>query len=434
MASKLVNRARRVLTPALYWDTDLEVVRAEGVYVWGRDRKRYLDFTSGTATTNIGHCPPRVVAAAKKQLENLIHAGCVYYYESIVALGEELARIMPGDIDMFFFSNSGAEAVEGALKLARYVTGRHGIVAFEGAFHGRTLGCVSITSSNVKYRRHYAPLLPSVYLLPFPYVYRSAAGSADECVRECIGRLEELLARQLPPDELAAIVVEPVQGEGGYIVPPVEFLAKLREIATRTGAMLIFDEVQTGFGRTGRWFACEHFGVVPDIMAVAKGIASGFPLSAVGAPRAIMEKWAPGAHGTTFGGNPVACAAALATIQTIEEEDLLRHAAEQGEYLMQRLVDMQNTYPIIGDVRGLGLMIGIEFVREGKKPNPEAVAKVRKICQRNGLLLIACGSYGNVIRFIPPLIVTRQQLDEGLAIFEEAVARMSLAAASYARL
>ncbi len=433
MASKLVNRARRVLTPALYWDTDLEVVRAEGVYVWGRDRKRYLDFSSGTATTNIGHCPPRVVAAAKKQLENLIHAGCVYYYESIVALGEELARIMPGDIDMFFFSNSGAEAIEGALKLARYVTGRHGIIGFEGAFHGRTLGCISITSSNVKYRRHYAPLLPSVYLLPFPYVYRSEAGSADECVRECIGRLEELLARQLPPDELAAIVVEPVQGEGGYVVPPVEFVTKLREIATRAGALLIFDEVQTGFGRTGRWFACEHFGVVPDVMVVAKGIASGFPLSAVAAPRAIMDKWAPGAHGTTFGGNPVACAAALATIKTIEEDDLLRRASENGEYLMQRLVDMQNTYPIIGDVRGLGLMIGIEFVREGKKPNPEAVAKVRKTCQRNGLLLISCGSQGNVIRFIPPLTVTRQQLDEGLAIFEEAVARMSLAAAGYSR-
>jgi 4-aminobutyrate aminotransferase len=422
MASKIVSRAKKVLTPALHWATQLEIVKAEGVYVQDKQRKKYLDFTSGIATTNIGHCPPRVIQAAKRQLESLIHAGGVYYYESIVRLGEELAEIAPGNIDMFFFSNSGAEAVEGAIKLARYTTKRPGIIAFRGAFHGRTLGCVSMTTSNVKYRRNYGPLLPSVHIVPFPYTYRFGHGNDPEASSaECLAYLDEVFKHDIPPEEVAAILIEPIQGEGGYVPAPQDFLIRLRQICDQHGILLIFDEVQSGFGRTARWFACEHYGVVPDIIAIAKGIASGFPLSAVGARREIMSKWSPGAHGTTFGGNPVSCAAAIATIQTIKQDELLEQATELSAHVFSRLNDMKNDFAIIGDVRGYGYMIGIEFIQEKKEPNREVVEKIRSACEKNGLLLISCGLYGNVIRFIPPLVATRAQLDQGLEILAEAI-------------
>jgi len=421
--SNIVERGKKVLTTALGWDTEIVAAKASGAVVTDEDGKEYLDFACGTAVTNIGHNHPAVVQAAREQLDRLIHTGGVFYYESIVRLGEELGTICPGGIDTFFFSNAGAEAVEGAVKLARYVTHRPGVLCFTGAFHGRTLGCVSLTTSSAKYRAHYRPLLPEIYRIPFPNPYRNPwKGSAGTVVSDAIGHLEKMFREEIQPEELAAILIEPVQGEGGYIPAPREFLTYLRQISTRHGIQLIFDEVQSGFGRTARWFAADHYGVEPDIMAIAKGIAGGFPLSAVAARRELMRKWSPGAHGTTFGGNPVACAAAVATIDVIRREKLLEHAAAMGRIALEQLQQMARQHARIGDVRGIGLMIGIELVKdaEAREPDPEAVDAVRRICQEKGLVLISCGTYGNVIRFIPPLVVTETQIRSALRILEGA--------------
>jgi len=418
----LVERAKKVITPALGMDTQLEVVKGEGVYVETKDGKRYLDLSAGTAVLNTGHRHPKVVEAAKKQIDQLIHAGCVYYYDSFVKLAEMLAEITPGDIGMFFFSNSGAEAVEGAMKLARYVTGRPGIISFQGAFHGRTFAAVSVTTSSAKYRSHYRPLLPEVYRVPYPYCYRCPYGQKREsCSLECLGFIRRMFQYEIYPEEVAAFIIEPVQGEGGYIDPPKEFIKGLREMADEYGIMLIFDEVQTGFGRTARWFAAEHFDVVPDIMSIAKGIASGFPLSAVASTPEIMSKWSPGAHGTTFGGNPVSCAAAIATIETIREEKLLERAQKISEMVYDRLNNMKRKYKMIGDVRGLGYMIGIELVKDGKEPYPEGVKEVRRIALDKGLIVISCGTFGNVLRLIPPLVITEEEMNKALDILEEAI-------------
>ncbi|MBI1748373.1 MAG: aspartate aminotransferase family protein [Acidobacteria bacterium] len=423
MHSKVVERGKKFITPAFAWSTEIEIVRGEGTFVYDRRGKKYLDFTCGTATTNIGHCPPRVVEAAQKQMEKLIHAGGNYYYESVVDLCDELITITPDPIDMFFFSNSGAEANEGAIKLARYVTKRTNIIAFRGAFHGRTLGCISLTTSNVKYRRDYGPFLPGVYIAPFPYAQQcplnhDAQFCAGEC--ECTTILESMFRHEVRPEEVAAVIIEPIQGEGGYVPAPKPFLAKLRELCDHHGIMLILDEVQTGFGRTAKWFACEHYDVIPDILVMAKGIASGFPLSALGANRKVMEKWSPGAHGTTFGGNPVSCAAAVATIETIKKDGLLEQATELSRHLFNRLTDIKNDYSIVSDVRGFGYMIGIEFVN-GREPDPEAAKKIRKTCEKNGLLLLSCGLYGHVIRFLPPLTATKEELDAALDILSDAI-------------
>jgi 4-aminobutyrate aminotransferase len=418
----LVERARRVITPALGMDTQLEVVRGEGVYVETEDGRRYIDLSAGTAVLNTGHRHPEVVAAAKRQIDQLIHAGCVYYYESFVKLAEMLTEITPGDIGMFFFSNAGAEAVEGAMKLARYVTGRPGLISFQGAFHGRTFAAISVTTSSAKYRSHYRPLLPEVYRAPYPYCYRCPFGQKREsCSLECLGFIRRMFRYEIYPDEVAAFIIEPVQGEGGYIDPPKEFIKGLREMADEHGIMLIFDEVQSGFGRTARWFAAEHFDVVPDIMAMAKGIASGFPLSAVASTPEIMSKWAPGAHGTTFGGNPVSCAAAIATIEVIREEKLLERAQEISEWVYDRLKRMKKKYKILGDVRGLGYMIGIELIKDGKEPYGEGLNEVRRIALDKGLIVIGCGTFGNVIRLIPPLIITREEMERAIDILEEAI-------------
>ncbi|MBI5235723.1 MAG: aspartate aminotransferase family protein [Deltaproteobacteria bacterium] len=419
---KIVKKAQRLLTPALVFHSEITVKRASGLYVTGTDGRRYMDFSSGLATANIGHCPAPVIKAAKRQMDSLIHSGCIFYYESEVELAERLARITPDNIEMFFFSNSGAEAVEGAIKLARHTTGRQGIISFTGAFHGRTLGAVSLTSSKSWYRRRYHPLLPSVYHSPYPYCFRCPMGKQrDMCGMDCFDYLKSILRHQIAPDEVACVIIEPILGEGGYVVPPKEFLSSLSKLCSDEGILLIADEVQTGFGRTGEWFASNHFGLKPDIMVMAKGIASGFPLSALGASRSLMSKWSPGAHGTTFGGNPVSCAAAIATIDTIEKGRVLENARAMGAYAMKRLKAMQKDTPSIGDARGLGMMIGIEFVKKDGSPDKKTLDKIMASCLSKGLIIVECGIDKNVARFMPPLTTTPAQMKKALDIFEEAL-------------
>ncbi len=422
MSTDVKKKAKQLLTPALAFHTGITAVKARGIYVEAADGKRYMDFSSGLATVNVGHCPPEVIKAVSKQAKELIHSGCIFYYASEVELAERLKKITPETIEMFFFSNSGAEAVEGAIKLARFHTGRQAIIAFTGGFHGRTCGALSLTSSAARYRKGYHPLLPSVYHSPYPYCYRCPMGQKRAaCSTECFGYLERVLKHQVTPGEIACMVIEPVLGEGGYIAPPAEFMQRLRELCTRHGIMLVADEVQTGFGRTGRWFACEHHGIEPDIITMAKGIASGFPLSAVGASKEIMSAWPPGAHGTTFGGNPVSCAAACATIDKIEKDGLLEKARKAGGHAMKRLVSMKERHASIGDVRGLGLMIGIELIKKNGEPDREGTLKVVKRCLDKGLIIVECGVDKNVIRLMPPLVTTLSEMDKGLDIFEEAL-------------
>lgn len=424
--STLVDRMDSLLSLNLSHDwPNIPVDRAQGVYVYGSDGRRYLDFSSGMATVNTGHGHPEVVKAARDQIDRLVHGPVgVVMYEPILRLAYELGRVLPEGLNSFFFSNAGAEAVEGGLKLARYVTGRPGIIAFHGAFHGRTMGAVSVTTSKAKYRLHYEPVVGAVHHLPYAYCYRCAYGQRREaCSLECLAALQRLFDHVISPAEVAVILLEPIQGEGGYVVPPVEFLQGIRKICDRHGILLMFDEVQTGFGRTGSMFAAQAFGVVPDIMAIAKGIASGFPLSATVASRELMARWTPGSHGTTFGGNPVSCAAALATLEVFRKEGLVERSRSLGEYALNRLKAMAGRYQCIGDIRGRGLMIGIEFVRPGgSEPYPDLVQAVLERCLAGGLILYPCGTFSQVIRFIPPLVVTENELDRGLDILEEAIA------------
>lgn len=425
--SDLVNDIPQMLAPSLAQDwPKLPVVKAEGAYLHALDGRTYLDFTSGIATTNTGHCHPKVVAAARAQMERMIHGAVgVTIHESVLRLAEALPEVLPEGMDMFFFGNSGAEAVEGAIKLARYVTRRPAIIAFQGGFHGRTYGAASVTSVKARYRLHYEPFVGGVYFAPYADCYRCPYGQpADQCASACLDGVRQLLERVAPPEQVAAMLIEPILGEGGYVVPPPEFLHGLRQICDETGILLIFDEVQTGFGRTGQMFAAQTFGVRPDIMAIAKGIASGFPLSATVASRELMSQWLMGSHGTTYGGNPVACAAALATLEVIEEEGLLENCREQGTYLLESLRQLQSRHPVIGDVRGKGLMIGLDLIVPGsdREPNGEAAQRVLDACLERGLLLYSAGLHGQVVRLIPPLIITREQADQALEILDESLA------------
>src|SRR3989304_3544859 len=364
MKEDIIKKANQLLTPARIFHTDIVVKKARGLYVEDVSGKRYMDFSSGLATTNIGHCHPRVVAAVKKQMEEIIHSGCIFRYNSEVILAERLKEITPGNLDMFFFSNSGAEAVEGAIKLARFVTKRQGIIAYTGAFHGRTMGAVSLTTSTAKYRRNYHPLLPSIFRAPYPYCYRCFLGQQpDTCDMDCFIYLKKMLRHEINTDEVAAIIIEPVLGEGGYAVPPADYLKELRKLCTEYGILLIADEVQTGFGRTGKWFAVEHFGVVPDIMTIAKGIASGFPLSAVVSTKEIMSSRVVLRRGSSRQANSWSWEGIAATSNSIKKDKLLENAAKVGKHAILYLKDMQKRYPVMGDVRGLGFMIGIEFVK-----------------------------------------------------------------------
>lgn len=396
--------------------------RAEGSYIYTTDGRRLLDFTCGIGVTNTGHCHPKVVEAIREQAGLFIHAQAnIVIHKPMLRLIQELRQIVPPQIDGFFFSNSGAEAVEGAVKLARAATGKQNIIVFSGSFHGRTAGTMALTTSKTIYRAGFGPLPSGVFVAPFPYAFRLGM-SEEQAAQYALEQLEYLLASQTAPKETAAILIESVLGEGGYVVPPASFMRGLREIADKYGILLIFDEIQSGFGRTGRWFAFEHYGVVPDIMTVAKGIASGLPLSGVFAPLELMRKWEVGSHGGTYGGNAVACAAAVATIRAMREEKMLENAQARGAELMSGLRRLQEEYPQIGDVRGLGLMIGTEFVIDGRPEKAKPLAKaIIHAAEERGLLLLTCGTYDNTIRWIPPLNVTGEQIQEGLRIFEEAL-------------
>lgn len=422
---ELATHLDDLLAPCLAQDwPNLLADRAEGIYVYGRDGRRYLDFLAGFGACNAGHNHPCIVAAAREQMERMVHAPVgVITHEPVLRLAWELGRITPGQTDTFFFGNSGSEAVEGALKLARYVTERPAIIAFLGGFHGRTLGAVTVTTSKVRYRAGHGPLLPDVYFARFPYPYRSSAPDGEACAQEALEDIERLFEYVVAPKDVAAFLVEPIQGEGGYVIPPRSWLAALRDICDRHGILLIFDEVQTGFGRTGEWFAAQAFDVEPDIVCLAKGIANGFQLGAIGARREIMGKWGAASHGTTYGGNPIACAAALATIDVIRKEGLLENARIQGDYMLDVLGELQTEVPTVGDVRGMGMMVAVEFVKPGtdKKPNGEVVRRILDRALEDGLLLYPCGHWTQTIRLIPPLTITREQVDEGLDIFRRAV-------------
>jgi len=423
----VVQRALAVLAPSSHHFYPITIARGEGTTVISKDGRRFLDFSSGLAVLNLGHNHPRVLEAVREQLGNFVHTGGVYYSETTVAAAEELLAVTPPGLDMLFFGNSGAEAVEAALKLARYTSGRQGIISCSGAFHGRTLGALSVTSSSSAYRRRYHPLLPCVYQVSYPACFVCPSGlTPDACGTRCLDEISRLFERQIPPEEVCAIIVEPFLGEGGYYPAPRNYLRGLRTICDEYGILLIFDEVQSGIGRTGRWFCCDHADVVPDIMTVAKALASGFPLGAVVASKELMQRWDPSAHGTTFGGNSVCCAAARATLQVIREQSLLDACLDTGARALTFLQGLALKTPSIGDVRGLGLMIGVEFVDDAGAPDSRLCADLIQECQDKGLILIGCGLKRNIVRFIPPLTVTPEEMEEALDIFATTLAELSL--------
>jgi 4-aminobutyrate aminotransferase len=407
---------------------DIVAERGQGSYLYDVDGERYLDFTCGIAVNNVGHCHPSVVAAAKEQVDKLIHTAMVTTHEPMIRLSAKLAEITPGRLDSVFLNNSGGEAIDAAIKLARYVTGRPNIISFTGGFHGRTLLATALTSAKSYYREGYEPLPSGITQIPYPYCYRCPVKQTPgSCKLECFELLERAFHHQVKPNTVAAIIMEPVQGEGGYVVPatgyPVEdgYMQRLRKLCDQNGILLIFDEVQTGFGRTGKWFASNHFDVEPDILVLAKGIASGFPMAAVVSRKELMDKWSPGRHGSTYGGNPVACAAALASIKVIEEEKLLDNANRMGQLIVDRVNKLKQKHKFIGDVRGLGLMIGIELVTESGAPDGTRLTQLVGECLKRKLLLLDCGSYDHVIRFLPPLNCSKAEVEEALKIFEEAL-------------
>ena len=419
-AQAIIARDASVVSPSYTRGYPLVVESGEGAIVQDVDGNRFLDFNAGIAVVATGHCHPRVVDAIQKQAGRLIHmSGTDFYYQDLVALAEKLAEIAPGDVPRrVSFGNSGAEAIEGAIKLARWSTKRDKIIAFFGSFHGRTLGALSLTARKSVQRAGFGPLLPGVVHAPYPNCYRCPFGQREEtCAVECVRHIEDVLLKTIAPaQETAAIVVEPVQGEGGYVVPPRKFFDELTRVARENGILLVTDEVQSGMGRTGKMWACEHFDVVPDILAVAKGIASGMPLGATVA-RASLMTWPPGAHASTFGGNPVACAAALATIALLQES-LVENAARMGQYLRDRMRDWPVRFPAVGQVRGLGLMIGIELVREQatRERAPELRDRVVDMAFERGLLVLGAGE--NTIRLCPPLVISSDQCDFALETLE----------------
>lgn len=413
-----LNRHNDVIAPVIAFDTDIHAETASGIWITDVDGHKWADFACGTAVTNLGHNHPAVVEAAHTQIDKLMHSGCIVRYDPLVSAAEKLRSITPPAIEKFAFANSGAEAVEASVKLAKYSTGRQGVIAFRGAFHGRTMGSVSYTTSNAKYRDGYHPVLGSVFVSPFPHPYRW--GMTEEvAVAHSLEELRLMFKHVVSPKNIACFLVEPVQGEGGYYPAPNSFLSALRELADEHGIVLVYDEVQTGFGRTAEWFASDHYDAKPDIMAMGKGLANGLPLSAYGASRERIDAWPVGSHGTTFGGNPVATAAAVAVIDTME--GLLPHARDLSKHAFERYNELAERHPTIGDVRGLGLMIGVEFVsdRDSRTPDAGAFKHVQKHAFDRELIIIECGPDANVLRFIPPLVTTREELDWAIDLVDE---------------
>lgn len=400
-----------------------------GHRLFDADGASYLDFATGIATTILGHAHPAVNAAVHAQVDRMLHVmNGLGYAEPVSRMAELLVATLPAPLDTVIFGNSGAEAIEAALKLARRATGRPGIIAFQGGFHGRTYGALSVTTSSPNYQAGHGPLLPGITIAPYPNAYRDHEGDEGAATEASLAALERILRDDVRPEEVAAILIEPVLGEGGYVPAPLEFLRELRALSDGHGILLICDEVQTGYGRTGRMWAFEHAGIVPDIVCAAKGIANGLPLGAMIARRELHERWGKGAHGSTFGGNPVSCAAGIAVLETIERERLIENASEQGTRLLAGLRVLQGRHPGIGDVRGRGLMVGVELVRDRSTREPDGAAGDAMIarCADLGLLLLTCGPAHNIVRWLAPLDVTPAEIDEGLATFSAALDALGL--------
>lgn len=411
------------LSPLLRQSSDVLAERAEGAYIYDAGGARYLDFASGIGVLSTGHCHPRVVEAAKAQIDRVIHAQyAIVKHRPILELSDRLCELMPEPIDSIFFSNAGTEAVEASLRLARQATGKPKIIAFRGCFHGRTMGSLSTTTSSAAIRQGVEPMMGGVVIAPFPDTHwygMDEQAAADFCLRE----LDYILQVYSTPKETAAMLIEPIQGEAGYIPANTPFMQGLKARCEKHGILLMMDEVQSGNGRTGRYWGYEHFDVTPDVIISAKGVASGFPLSLMAAPKDLMARGWMGSQGGTYGGNAVACAAALATLDVIRDEGLVENAAARGEQLRTRLEDIQSRYPEIARISGKGLMIGTHMVDENGHPDGDRAARLLKDCERRGLLLIRCGAWGGqVVRWIPPLIATAEQIDWAMDRFEEALA------------
>ncbi|HUG03298.1 MAG TPA: acetyl ornithine aminotransferase family protein [Steroidobacteraceae bacterium] len=414
----MIERDSKVASPSYPRDYPFVISHGRGTEAWDVDGNRFLDFTAGIAVCATGHAHPRVVKAVQDAAAKFLHISSDYWHEEMTALAERLSAIVPlGEPGMCFFCQSGTESVEGALKLARYVTGRQRIIAFLGSFHGRTMGSLSLTSSKYTQQAGFAPTMPGVTHVPYPNTYRPLFAGADQG-RAVLDYIRMLFERNVPPQEVAAIVIEPLQGEGGYLVPPDGFLAGLRQLCDEHGILLVFDEVQSGIGRTGRLFASQHSGVLPDIMTLAKGLGSGMPIGAVVAKQSLMKKWKKGAHGNTFGGNPVCCAAANATIDLVREQ-YVQNAAKVGAHFMKRLGELCADYPCIGDLRGQGLMIGMELIERDGTPACALVDRILHTAYHNGLLLLSCGV--STLRFMPPLCVTDSEVDEAMTYLRQSL-------------
>jgi len=423
-AIRVLEGDRKYISPSYTRSYPMVAKQGQGIMVTDVDGNEFFDFSAGIAVTSTGHCHPHVVAAIQKQAGQLIHmSGTDFYYENMVTLAERLSKIapMPGP-HKIYYGNSGTEAIECALKLARYHTKRQNIIAFYGAFHGRTMGALSLTASKPQQKRRFAPLVPGVTHIPYPDVYRNLGSlDADAYALSCARFIEDkLFQTALPPEEVAAIFVEPIQGEGGYVIAPTVFMQELRRICDRHGILLVVDEVQSGVGRTGKWWAVEHTGVQPDIVCMAKGIASGMPLGVTISKAEVMD-WEPGSHASTFGGNPVCNAAALATLDVIEREGLLQNATEVGNHMLKRMADWPSKHRLVGDVRGRGLMIGVEIVKD-KKTKAYASVERNRIVQlafERGILMLGCGP--STVRLSPPLVVTKDAADAALEALEESI-------------
>jgi 4-aminobutyrate aminotransferase len=431
-AKRVLAGDDRYISPSYTRSYPLVAKSGRGIVVTDVDGNEFFDFSAGIAVTSTGHCHPEVVAAIQKQAGELIHmSGTDFYYESMITLAERLSKIAPMPAPhRIYYGNSGAEAVEAALKLARYHTKRQNVIAFFGAFHGRTMGALSLTASKPQQKRRFAPLVPGVTHVRYPDVYRGCSGGAQDAEAFALGCAryieDKLFKTILPPEEVAAIFIEPVQGEGGYVVAPTPFMQELRRICDKHGILLVVDEVQSGIGRTGKWWAVEHTGVQPDIICSAKGIASGMPLGVMMSRADIMD-WVPGSHASTFGGNPVCIAAALATLDVIEKENLLQNSAEVGAHMLRRMADWPKKHRIVGDVRGRGLMIGVEIVKDQKTKEygAELRDKIVELAFERGILFLGCGP--STVRIAPPLVVTKDEADAAIDALEESVEIVSKA-------
>jgi 4-aminobutyrate aminotransferase len=429
-AKKIVERDAAVISPSFGRAYPLVVESAEGNIVKDVDGNEFIDMNAGLAVCSVGHGHPKLKKAIKDQVDKFIHYSYTdFFYDDYVNLGEELCKILPMEgAKKVFYGNSGAEAIEAAMKVARWHTGRQGYLAYIGSFHGRTMGAVSLTASKPYQRRKFSPLIPGVEHIFYPYCYRCPFHlECPSCNYACVDYIDEyMFHKYVVPEEVSMLIAEPIQGEGGYVVPPAGYFPKLKKLLDQYGILFAVDEVQSGVGRTGKWFAIEHWNVEPDIVCTAKGIAGGMPLGVM-ASKAEIQNWTPGSHASTFGGNPVSCAAAMAVLDIIKSEKLLENATVQGDYIKKRLTEMMEKHPMMGDVRGKGLMVGVEIVKDkdSKEVAPKATEEIMMECFRNGLAIVNCGV--NIIRWMPPLTITRDLIDPSLMIFEKALSKVEAA-------